>query len=84
MAEIDPRVARLNSSINSRLDRFQREQGHRSGAAGDLAFNRKWMRDHQPEAGEWGAPCLGHHDEPTHWPCSMVREMDTDRFYWDL
>lgn len=41
------------------------------------------MANHQPEGGQWGAPCNGKHDAPTNWPCDGVLKFDSPLAYMD-
>ncbi|WFS13811.1 hypothetical protein [Rhodococcus aetherivorans] len=83
MTEIDPRVARLNASIQGRLSRYEGDRKHISDAAVHADHQRKWMREHQPEGGQWGAPCMGDHEQSTPWPCQQMQNFDSPMAYMD-
>lgn len=73
----DFRVAALNSSIETRLRKF--ENDHLRGNPDTV--QRRMMQEHQPEGGQWGAPCLGEHERPTPWPCDTMQGFDNPMAY---
>ncbi|CAM3225287.1 hypothetical protein TSHO111613_10845 [Tsukamurella hominis] len=46
-------------------------------------FQRRYLAEHQPEGGAYGAPCLGAHNTPTAWPCEEVKNLDQPGAYLD-
>ncbi|OXR40240.1 hypothetical protein B7C42_07665 [Nocardia cerradoensis] len=83
MAKADPKVAALNASIEARLSRYVSDRRHIAAASAHDRVQRKLMQEHQPESGQWGAPCLGDHAEPTPWPCDSMKSFDNPLAYMD-
>ncbi|MFE3060350.1 hypothetical protein [Nocardia sp. NPDC059239] len=59
------------------------DRRHIAAAAAHDRVQQKFMREHQPEGGQWGAPCLGEHDQPTSWPCRSMESFDDPLAYMD-
>jgi len=81
--EYDQRVARLNGSIVQRLSAYVDARPHLPEAKAHDRVQRKFMRDHQPDGGKWGSPCLGEHAQPTSWPCEGILRLDSPMAYFD-
>ncbi|MCZ4278456.1 hypothetical protein [Rhodococcoides yunnanense] len=83
MSQIDQNVCSKNASIENRLSRYLEDRSHISGIDGHGKVQRATMAEHQPEGGQWGAPCAGGHEASTPWPCSTVQSFDSPMNYMD-
>lgn len=84
----DDQVERLNASIRWRMGEYERTASRSVASARreHMRFQDVWLREHQPEGGVWGAPCLGEHrgdGEAVQWPCDGVLKLDSPLAYLD-
>ncbi|QIK49654.1 hypothetical protein P9A14_02490 [Gordonia hongkongensis] len=48
-------------------------EGRPFGRKQEISLHSSMLDEHQPTNGEYGASCLGEHEEPVDWPCELVR-----------
>lgn len=65
------------------MNRYAADRPHTAAAAAHGRVQREYMREHQPEGGQWNVPCLGALDSPTPWPCESMQKFDTPLPYMD-